>query len=217
MRNEPLDQSQVRELVHGYHAAVSYIDALIGQLLDALEENGLRENTIIVLWGDHGWHLGEQGLWAKLTSFEASARVPLIVVAPNRSVTGAKCHALVEFVDLYPTLCELVGLPVPSHLEGTSLVPLLARPEQPWKTAAFTQVVRGAQTGRSIRTADYRFTRWHPNGHPENNLALELYDLSRESAERVNVVDRPENNELVNQLQTQLDAGWKKAVPKFNP
>jgi len=128
-----------RNLIHAYLACVSYVDAQIGRLLDELETLGLRENTVVMLWGDHGWHLGEHGIWGKATNYEIAARVPLIVSAPGRAARNVKSDALVELVDMYPTLCELAGLSLPEHLEGRSFAPLLDKPDRPWKDAVFSQ------------------------------------------------------------------------------
>ncbi|MEX0331088.1 MAG: sulfatase [Puniceicoccaceae bacterium] len=130
-----------RTLMHAYLACASYIDAQIGRMLAALEEEGLRENTIIIMWGDHGWHLGDMGIWGKATNYEIATRVPMMIWTPDMadSARGIKTDALVELVDMYPTLCELAGLPQPEHLEGTSFVPLLENPAQPWEQAAFSQ------------------------------------------------------------------------------
>lgn len=138
-KDGPLPEEIVRRLIHGYLACTSYIDAQIGRLLDELENNGLTQNTIVVFWGDHGWQLGEHGLWGKASNFELAARVPLIVAAPYQKSRGSRCSALVELVDVYPTLCELAGLPLPAHLEGDSFAPLLDNPNREWKKAAFTQ------------------------------------------------------------------------------
>lgn len=133
------------KLKHGYLACVSYVDAQLGRMINALEEAGVRDNTIIVLWGDHGWHLGDMGVWGKATNYEIATRVPLIISVPERladsnaRVSGRKSNALVELVDLYPTLCELAGLDKPQHLEGLSLKPILNDPAAPWKSAAFSQ------------------------------------------------------------------------------
>jgi len=136
----PFDDATSRELLRAYYACVSFIDAQIGRVLAELDALGLRENTIIVVWGDHGWHPGEYGIWGKATNHEVSARVPLIVSAPGRkSVTKGSSRALIESLDIYPSLCELAGLPLPSHLAGRSFVPLLTNPDQPWNDAAFTQ------------------------------------------------------------------------------
>jgi len=134
-----IPEETARRLIHAYMACVSYVDAQIGKILRELERLGLREHTIVMLWGDHGWHLGEHGIWGKATNYEIATRVPLIVSAPGQRAKGVGCSALVELVDMYPTLCELAGLPLPSHLEGKSFAPLLDDPSKPWKKAAFSQ------------------------------------------------------------------------------
>lgn len=135
----PIDEPTSRELLRAYYACASFVDAQIGRLLAELDALSLRENTIIVVWGDHGWHLGEYGIWGKATNYEVATRVPLIVSAPGMKAAGQGSKALIEFVDVYPTLCELAGLPLPSHLEGKSFAPLLTDPGQSWKEAAFSQ------------------------------------------------------------------------------
>ncbi len=136
-----IDAELARTLKHAYLACVSYVDAQIGYMLAALEEAGLRENTIIIVWGDHGWHLGDMGIWGKATNYEIATRVPMILWTPDmpKKNRGKKTNALVELVDIYPTLCELAGLALPDHLEGFSFAPLLQHPDQDWKSAAFTQ------------------------------------------------------------------------------
>jgi len=208
MKEKDPSPEQIRELRHGYYACVSFVDAQIGRLLAELDRLGLRENTIVILWGDHGWHLGEQSLWCKNTNFELDARAPLIVSAPGRKVTGIKCNALVEFVDIFPSLCELAGLPIPSHVEGTSFAPLLDAPDKPWKSAAFSQIKRGPVIGHSMRTDRYRFTRWQKQ---DETVALELYDYRNDPVELENIAARPENAALVQELTTKLDAGWRAA------
>lgn len=137
----PIDPEMARTLMHAYLACVSYVDAQIGRMIAALDEAGIRDNTIIVVWGDHGWHLGEMGIWGKATDYEIATRVPLIIWTPDmpKGSRGRKTDALVEFVDIYPSLCELAGLPLPSHLEGLSFKPLIENPQTPWKIAAFSQ------------------------------------------------------------------------------
>lgn len=135
----PIDAGLARQLRHAYAACVSFVDAQVGRLLDELETLGLADKTIVVLWGDHGWHLGEFGIWGKATDHEIATRVPLIVRLPHAKIAGTASPALVEFVDVYPTLCDLVGLPRPARLEGTSFAPLLDDPLRSWKTAAFSQ------------------------------------------------------------------------------
>lgn len=214
MRNQPFTESQTRELRHGYYACVSYVDSLIGRLVNEVDRLGLRENTIIVVWSDHGYHLGEQDCWGKLTAFELVARVPLIIDAPGRKTVGAKSGGLVELVDVYPSLCELAHLPRPPHLEGTSFVPLLDEPDRPWKGAAFTQVVHGDLTGRSMRTQRHRFTRWQRTNSDAEPIAIELYDYHQAPVEVDNIANRPENAALVKELTARLQAGWRVARPK---
>ncbi len=135
----PIGDELSRTLLHGYYACVSYVDAQIGKMLKALDEAGVRDNTTIIVWGDHGWHLGEMGVWGKATNYEIAARVPLLIWTPDMKARGTKTDALVELVDIYPTLCELVGVPLPQHLEGRSFVPLLDNPNRMWKQAALSQ------------------------------------------------------------------------------
>ncbi|WP_291959342.1 sulfatase [Maribacter sp.] len=136
-----IEEEQAKNLKRAYLATVSYVDAQIGKMLKALEEEGLKDNTIVMLWSDHGWHLGDMGIWGKATNYEIATRVPLIVSTPNMpdAVRGSKTNALVELVDMYPTLCELAGVSIPERIEGQSFKPLLTNPNMEWKTAAFTQ------------------------------------------------------------------------------
>ena len=136
-----IDDEQAKNLKRAYLATVSYVDAQIGKMLNALDEAGLKENTVIMLWSDHGWHLGDMGIWGKATNYEIATRVPLIIWTPNmaKENRGKSTDALVELVDMYPTLCELAGISKPATLEGQSFTPLLSNPEQEWKTAVFSQ------------------------------------------------------------------------------
>lgn len=138
-KSGPIDAELATTLRHAYLACVSYVDAQIGRMIEALEEEGLRDNTIIIVWGDHGWHLGDMGIWGKATNYEIATRVPLIIWTPDMESRGVGTDSLVELVDIYPTLCELAGLSTPQHVEGHSFVPLLTTPSQPWKKAAFSQ------------------------------------------------------------------------------
>ena len=135
----PIGDDLARTLLHGYYACVSYVDGQIGLMLDALDEAGIRENTVIVVWGDHGWHLGDMGIWGKATNYEIATRVPLIVWTPKMKARGQSTNALVELVDIYPTLCDLAELPKPKSLAGKSFVPLLDAPSKKWKKYAVSQ------------------------------------------------------------------------------
>jgi iduronate 2-sulfatase len=208
----PLTDEQARTLKHGYYACVSYMDAQVGRVLAELDRLGLREHTAVVLWGDHGWKLGEHGAWCKHTNFENDTHAPLICCAPGQKAPGRHTKGLVEFVDVYPSLCALAGLPLPSHLEGTSFAPLLNAPEQPWKTAAFSQYPRGGGImGYSMRTDRWRLTRWLRRDGSE--AARELYDHQKDPREDVNVAERPENKALMKELTKQMQAGWQAARP----
>jgi arylsulfatase A-like enzyme len=214
----PIKDDFARKLKHGYYAAVSYVDAQVGRLLDELDQQGLRDNTIIILWGDHGWKLGEHQAWAKHTTVENDTRAPLILAVPGMAKAGGEIDALVEFVDIYPTLAELAGLPLPAHLEGISFKPLLANPDRPWKTAAFSQYPRksGKQDlmGYTMRTDRYRYTKWVDRKNHSKVDAVELYDRQTDPQENTNIANQPANKEIVAKLDEQWQAGWKAAIPK---
>ncbi len=214
----PIPDGKVRELIHGYYAATSYIDAQAGRVLRELESLGLAGNTVVILFGDHGWHLGEQTLWAKTTNFELAARAPMMIRVPGMRPGGRDCAALVELVDIYPTLCSACDIAGPRALEGVSMMPLLEDPEQPWKKAAFHQIPRPylsdqdwVHMGYSMRTRLFRFTEWiDRNG---TVVARELYDLRAAPLETVNIANRPENSALVDSLSAQLRDGSRAARP----
>ena len=207
-----IDDKKARELIHGYYACASYTDAQIGRVIDELDKLGLRDKTVIVLWGDHGWHLGEHSLWCKHTNFEEATHAPLIISAPGQKNKGEKTKGLAEFVDIYPTLCELAGLPKPSTLEGTSLKPVMDDPKRPWKKAAFSQYPRpGGVMGYSMRTDRYRYTEWQKKD--ADPVGIELYDYQTDPLGNVNIAGLPENKELVARLSKQLLDGWKAAKP----
>lgn len=198
----PLSVEQQIELIHGYHAATSYTDAQIGRVLDALDESGLAKNTIIVLWGDHGWHLGDHGMWCKHTNYEQAARIPLIVVAPDVARAGARSASLVETVDLYPTLCELAGLPVPAGLDGASFTAALKSPSDATKDAVFHVYPRKNLLGRAVRTERYRLVEWKAIGAPTETAVLELYDYQLDPDETENLTEK--RPEVVAQLRAIL-------------
>ncbi len=209
-----------RQLKHGYYAAVSYTDAQVGKVLAELDRLGLRKHTIVILWGDHGWKLGEHDAWCKHSNVENDVNAPLLLSVPDMKNAGTHTDALVEFVDIYPTLSELAGLSLPSHLEGTSFKPLLDDPKREWKSAAFSQYPRnagktggGALMGYSMRTDRYRFTVWvSRNDHAKVN-AIELYDHQADPQENTNIAKEPANAELVAKLMEQWKKGWQGAKP----
>lgn len=211
-QNGALDAHKALELIHGYYAALSYTDAQIGKLLDALDRQNLADNTIVVVWGDHGWKLGEHGMWCKHTNYENDARVPLIVRAPGKKA-GVTSGGLVEFVDVYPTLADLAGLEAPSDLEGASFAPLLDNPDLPWKAAAFSQYPRSHEgqqlMGYSMTDGRYRLTRWVERKKPSQLVAAELYDHKTDPAENVNVATRPEYAKALGELNALAAKGWK--------
>jgi arylsulfatase A-like enzyme len=208
----PCDEAKTRELIHGYYACVSYTDAQVGKLMAELDRLGLRKDTIVILWGDHGWKLGEYSQWSKHTNFELDTHVPMIISDPDVP-QGRRVKALTEFVDIYPSLAELCGLPVADDLEGTSFVPLLTGPEKAWKKAAFSQYPRGKKVmGYSMRTDQYRYNEWIDQ-KTKDVIARELYDLKNDPLCKECIVEKPEHAALVAQLHEMLAAGWKNARP----
>ncbi len=198
-----LPVAKQKELIHGYYAAVSYTDAQILQLLNELDRLNIRKNTIIVLWGDHGWHLGDHGLWNKHTNFEQATHTLLMMSIPGKKA-GIKPVATCEFVDLFPTLCELAKIPVPKYLDGVSLVPAIDQPDAEVKDYAMSQYPRenGAVMGYSIRTKRFRYTEWMANTYrtnlpyaAKNVIAREMYDYSKDPLEKESVIGKPEYKE----------------------
>jgi len=204
----PVSDEQALELIHGYRACVSYVDAQVGRLLDELDRLNLADNTIVIIWGDHGWKLGDWGMWCKHTNFELDTHVPMIVRAPGAMGNGKSCPALVEYVDIYPSLCELAGLSSPEHLEGKSFTPLLEDPGMAWKPAAMSQYPRGKNMGYSMRTDRYRLTLWVDQATREKTEAIELYDFEKDPRGSVNRAGEPEYKETVERLTAQLKSLW---------
>jgi arylsulfatase A-like enzyme len=198
-----------QRLIHGYHACVSYTDRNIGVLLAALEDSGVAKNTIVILWADHGWKLGDHSSWCKHTNFECDTRVPLIIRHPQMPSAKGRSKALVELVDLYPTLCELCGLEPPGHLQGQSLVPVLEDPTASHREFAYSSYPHrrgpGQQvTGHSIRTAQYRYTEWWDRG-TDQPVASILTDIESDPGETTVVAGEE-------QLKRKLSAQLKKLV-----
>ncbi|MBK1876694.1 sulfatase [Pelagicoccus mobilis] len=198
------------ELIHGYYACVSYIDALIGGLLEELDSLGLREDTVIVLWGDHGWHLGDHGLWCKHSNFEQATRVPLIFSAPGLP-KGQVAGGPVEFVDVFPTLCDLAGVTIPAAPEGLSLVSMMEDPKGQVKDFAVSQWPNGKNgMGYAVRDERYRYVEWFRAGNTNDRynkksvVSRELYDYEKDPMETVNVVDDPEYAAVVRQMKQRM-------------
>lgn len=254
----PIEGELAKTLKHAYLASVSYVDAQIGKMISALERTGQRENTVIILWSDHGWHLGDMGVWGKATNYEIATRVPLVINTPDmpESTRGQKTKALVELVDIYPTLAELSGLELPDHLEGQSFVPLLDNPKRTWKKTAFSQfptpalrewaanpltaqmretyfgplinevegriiqqqaekwdrdLYENRLMGYSMRTEHFRFVAWKDRTTTEMApIAVELYDHRTDPSETKNIA--AEHPDIVADLTTQLQAGWKSSL-----
>lgn len=202
-----VDDAQQLKLLHGYYAAVSYTDAQIGKILDALDRLGLAENTIIVLWGDHGWHLGDHGLWAKMTNLEQATRIPLIISAPGVTKPGSKTKSLAESIDLYPTLLELADLPKPDStpkLEGKSLVSVLKDPSASVNDHVLQVIPRNGLIGRSLRTSSHRYVEWKKPGAAADTAEIELYDYTTDPEEKKNLATS--QPEIVAKLREKLSA-----------
>ncbi|MCB1275484.1 sulfatase-like hydrolase/transferase [Prosthecobacter sp.] len=183
----PLTREQAIHLIHGYHAATSYMDAQLGRVIEALDANGFAENTIIVLWGDHGWHLGDHGMWCKHTNYEQAARIPVVVAAPGIA-GGQRTKALIESCDIYPTLAELTGLPAPKQGDGRSFASVLKDPSSSVRDHAIHVYPRGGGLiGRAIRTQRHRLVEWKKPGDPADSAILELYDYEADPAETKNL------------------------------
>jgi uncharacterized sulfatase len=186
--NLGLTETELREATRAYFAAISFMDAQVGRLLDALDRLKLVDDTIVVFWSDNGYLLGEHGQWMKMSLFEESARVPLIVAWPGAKAKGQASRRTVELLDVYPTLADLCGLPAPVNLAGQSLRPLLDNPAAPWTKPAFTQVTRVENKqqfmGYSLRTERWRYTEW-----AEGNKGIELYDHDRDPYENINLAN----------------------------
>ena len=224
----PLPETYSDSLKRGYYASVSFVDACVGKLVTGLKERGLYENTVIVLWGDHGWKLGDHNGWGKMTNFYIDTHVPLIIKGVNQK-EGKRIEALSELVDIFPTLCDLTGVDKADYLQGTSLIPVFENPDLEWKDAVFTQFRRRARVskdgneymGYSMQTKQHHYIEWY---HWDNDKKLkgdfadvELYDHFVDSNETVNVAKDPLQEDVVKRLSVQLSKGWKGALPKSKP
>jgi arylsulfatase A-like enzyme len=189
---------EAREMIRAYYASTSFVDAQVGRVLDALDRLNLRDKTIIVFWGDHGYHLGEKGKWSKAYSlYEVGTRVPFIIVTPGGKQQASE--RVVEDLDLYATLVELCGLPVPQHIEGRSLVPLLRNPKAAWSYPAFTVTLYQGHLGKSVRTE-----RWHYAEWDEGRGGAMLFDSEKDSHELKNLADDPKYAKTVREMKDLL-------------
>lgn len=222
----PLPQQYVDSLRRGYYASVSFIDAQVGRLIEGLKEMGLYENTIIVLWGDHGWKLGDHNGWGKQTNFRIDTHAPLIIKAANQQ-KGQRVTALTELVDIFPTVCDLAGVEKADYFQGTSLNALFENPDLSWKDAVFSQFRRRSKIsqdgneymGYSMQTQRYHYVEWYSWDNVTKKrggfAAAELYDHEVDYHETKNVAGYPENGALVKMLSKKLDEGWRGALPKL--
>lgn len=185
-----INDALARKLIHGYYASTSYTDTQIGKVLTALDRLGLADNTIIVLWGDHGFHLGELGIWTKHVNYEMATRIPIVIAAPGVTKPGTSTRQLAETVDIFPTLVELAGLPAPTGpqpIDGTSLVPVLKDPNSRVRDHAYHCFPRNGKLGRAIRTDRYRLVDWRPIVKPDSEPVYELYDYANGPVETKNI------------------------------
>ena len=196
---------QTKEAIAAYYACVSFVDDNVGMILEALEKEGLAKNTIVVFLGDHGFHLGDHGCWSKYSMLEATRHVALIVRVPGVPANGSVCRQFVEFVDLVPTLGELVRLKLPDNLEGTSFAPLLVQPDRPWKSAVFMVDSDG---GQMVRNRQYSCL-----ALKKGEIRQALYDLTKDPWETINVVNDPAYAQARQEMAKLMQKGWKAALP----
>lgn len=196
-----VSDDQARRFRHAYFASVSFVDAQIGKLLNALKTNHLDENTVVVLWSDHGWKLGEHNAWGKMTNFEIDTRIPLIIFDPHAKANGQRCQQIMESLDLYPTICELASIPVPADVDGKSVKHLLEDPSAPHIDAAFSQYTRKGLMGNAIRTDRWRYVEWRTMNEG-TTIHRELYDHQADPAENANVAEQ--HPEVIERLAKQL-------------
>ncbi len=211
LMNRPVTTELVRSLRRAYQSCCSYVDYNVGLVLDSLRENGLEQDTVVVLWSDHGSMVGSHGSWGKNSLWEESCRVPLIVAAPWIAENAGKpCSRFVELVDMYPTLSDLCGLPEPEKVEGLSMAPLLRDPGRPWKKAAFSTVQAKDKSyiGRGLRTEKWRYSEYNGPEHAE------LYDREADPGEANNLAGKKEYADVVAELSSLLSQGWRAALPE---
>ena len=220
-----MSEDTVRTLRHGYYASVSYVDALLGDLFDHMKALDIYDNTIIIIWGDHGWKLGDHNSWGKMTNFNIDLRVPMMIRYPQQKNRGAATKAITELIDMFPSLCELADIPVPDYMQGTSFLPLISDPDLKWKDAAFSQFHRRPKVsadgkrymGYSINTHSHHYIEWYgwdpEQGERGDFKSAELYDSVNDKHETTNLISDKGYESVVDELSKQLAAGWEAAKP----
>ncbi len=221
-----MNEDTARILRHGYYASVSYVDKLLGDVFEHMKNLGIYENTIIIVWGDHGWKLGDHNSWGKMTNYNIDLKVPMMIRYPNQMKRGAKTMAFTELVDMFPSICELAGIDPPKGMQGSSFVPLLENPDRKWKPAAFSQFHRRPKVsadgkrymGYSINTEDYHYIEWYDwypkRGEKGTFRVAELYDVKNDPTETNNLAVDDKYKEAMSGLSGLLAKGWRNALPK---
>lgn len=220
-----MSEDTSRILKHGYYASVSYVDALLGNLIAHMKEIGIYDNTIIIIWGDHGWKLGDHNSWGKMTNYNIDLQVPMIIRYPNQENRGVQTFEITELIDMFPSLCELAGIEVPDYIQGTSFAPLIKDPKRAWKDAAFSQFHRRPKVsadgnrymGYSINTKKYHYIEWYTWNHKTGTRGelkdIELYDRENDPNETANIATQKSLSKVIEELSKKLAGGWKKAQP----
>ena len=220
-----MSEDTTRILKHGYYASVSYVDALLGDLISHMKDIGIYDNTIIIIWGDHGWKLGEHNSWGKMTNYNIDLQVPMIIRYPNQENPGLQTFEITELIDMFPSLCEIAGIEAPEYMQGTSFVPLIKDPNRVWKNAAFSQFHRRPRQsadgkrymGYSINTKKYHYIewyKWYPKTGTKGELEnTELFDRETDPHEMVNIAANQSLRTVVEGLSKKLASGWEKAKP----
>jgi len=221
-----MSEDTIRTLRQGYYASVSYVDALIGDLINHMKKLNIYENTIIIVFGDHGYKLGDHNSWGKMTNYNIDLKVPLIIRYPNQANKGAQTKGITELVDIFPTLCDIADIEIPDYMQGTSLLPLIKNPKQQWKTAAFSQFHRRPKVsadgkrymGYSINTDQYHYIEWYSWNHKKGIKGelknTELFDRIKDPFESENIAYHNDIIKVKEELATQLAAGWQAAFNK---
>jgi len=219
-----MNEDTVRILRQGYYASVSYVDALLGNLFQHMKDIGIYDNTIIVIWGDHGWKLGDHNSWGKMTNYNIDLKVPVIIRDPDQTNKGVQSFSIAELVDLFPTLCDLAQIEVPDYMQGVSLTPLFDNPNHELKNAAFSQFHRRPKVsadgkrymGYSMNTDKYHYIEWykwnHKTGQKGDLTNVEMYDRINDPFEKTNIAKNPQLAEIQHILSSQLAKGWKNAM-----